>query len=432
MKKIILPFAFICLLIACENSEQLPADTACHTDDNAQETETALASTFNPLSDLETKPAVFKINPKEAKTIELPSGSSITIPANAIVDENGNPIDGEVEITWNEYHSVTDQILSGISMKYDSAGVTHDFLSGGMFTIKGFHEGKPVFIAEDKAVQVDLASISPQEQFNFYEQDEESGAWSYITTQKDQAVPASRKTNYVTFDVRPKNLKDFEELKGQEIVGWRTTESLTAAQQNILKKNTKYALLERAEESYSLTLFAAKDSSTFSVTPLTMEIASVESKENKAKLNQQIADIMDYQSDVSNARMIRSIQINNFATYNWDVIMKMKKRVSIPSEFEIADNESSLKLMTFYLVCLDQNYQVPIEALSGEKIAFDGAFKNAIIGINKDKELYFANQSVLNDVAQGNTGEMIPLEKTSVVINQGQDLAAFIKSLRKA
>ena len=432
MKKIILPFALLGAFYACQNSDQLPEDTACHTDSTKTHETAALASS-NPLLELKTKPAVFKINPKEAKTIELPSGSSISIPANAIVDENGNPIDGEVEITWNEYHSVTDQILSGISMKYDSAGVTHDFLSGGMFTIKGFHDGKPVFIAEDKAVQIDLASLSPQEQFNFYQQDEETGSWSYITTQSDQLKDeATKPVKSFTFDTQPKNLSDFEELQQLEILGWRTTEPVSQGQQARLKKNTRYALLERNADGYALILYSKEDSSIFQVSPLTMETAMFESQENKSRLRKQEADIMDYQSNMSNGRITRSIQVNNFATYNWDVIMKMKQRMNIPSEFELADNETSLKLMTFYLVCLDQNYQVPIEAMSGSTIAFDGAFRNVIIGINQEKELYVANQSTLNQVAQGKTDGLIPLEKTSITVKEGKDLSEFIKSMRKA
>ncbi len=85
---------------------------------------------------------VFIIDPTKETVVESPNGSSIEIPANVIVDADGNSIKSKVEMSFNQYHSTADIIGSGIPMLYDSAGVSNNFVSGGMFTLKAKSEGK--------------------------------------------------------------------------------------------------------------------------------------------------------------------------------------------------------------------------------------------------------------------------------------------------
>lgn len=58
----------------------------------------------------------FRINPSLHTTLETPNGSSVVIPANALIDENGKLVSENVTITFKQYHSILDIITSGIPM----------------------------------------------------------------------------------------------------------------------------------------------------------------------------------------------------------------------------------------------------------------------------------------------------------------------------
>ena len=121
---------------------------------------------------------IFKIDPTKETLVSTPNGSSIEIPANVIVDKDGNPVTSEVELSFTQYHSMADILASGIPMEYDSAGTEGTFESAGMFTLKAKSDGKDVFIKDGSEIGVNLASDTP-EPYNFYSLNEQNGDWTY-------------------------------------------------------------------------------------------------------------------------------------------------------------------------------------------------------------------------------------------------------------
>ncbi|EAY30132.1 WD40 repeat domain-containing protein [Microscilla marina] len=114
----------------------------------------------------------WEMNTGEAKVFKLKNGSNIRVPADAFVNKLGEPVKGKVEIKYREFHNAADIIASGLPMHYDSAGVRHHFESGGMFELRGSQNGRPVFIADNKNVEVNLISYNPDKRFNHYFLDE--------------------------------------------------------------------------------------------------------------------------------------------------------------------------------------------------------------------------------------------------------------------
>ena len=128
--------ACLLLLQACQTGGETISQTV------HQESSPDFVSCIQPFEGLEIKPQVFEIEAGEKSVIKLKNGGKIEFPANAFVDASGKAVHGKVDVSWTEYHSLTDIMLSGIPMKYDSAGVQHDFQSGGMFTIKASQKDK--------------------------------------------------------------------------------------------------------------------------------------------------------------------------------------------------------------------------------------------------------------------------------------------------
>ncbi|HEU4719520.1 MAG TPA: hypothetical protein VFU15_16870, partial [Bacteroidia bacterium] len=128
--------------------------------------------------------------------LDYPSGTKISIPANAFVDANGNAVTGNVTIDYREFRDPVDILLSGIPMDYDSAGHNGHFVSAGMFEMNASVDGKEVFLAPGKKVDMKFAVVDTASDFNFYKLDEQEG-WQYLDrpgkTETDAPVAAAAK-----------------------------------------------------------------------------------------------------------------------------------------------------------------------------------------------------------------------------------------------
>lgn len=119
------------------------------------------------------------VNAKDGGKIKHHTGTEITIPEGAFMDEKGNVITGKVEIQYREFHDQADIYLSGIPMEYDTAGNKKIFESAGMMEIRGFQNGKRLKIVPDKNFVICMHSKNPDPKFNLYYLDEEKKKWNY-------------------------------------------------------------------------------------------------------------------------------------------------------------------------------------------------------------------------------------------------------------
>ena len=129
------------------------------------------------------------------------SGSTIVVPKDAFVDNNGNSLNGEIELRYREFHDPIDFILSGIPMTYDSAGTEYTFESAGMIEIYGYQNGQPVELAHGKPIRIEMHPKDGSSRFNLYELDTSSGAWEYkgktelVSEDMDESIGAPSVTS---------------------------------------------------------------------------------------------------------------------------------------------------------------------------------------------------------------------------------------------
>jgi len=138
----------------------------------------------------------YKVNASKGGVIKHTTQSKITIPQAAFVKKDGKEITGEVEIHYKEMHTIADVLVSGIPMRYDSAGQKQNFESAGMIDIKGFQNGEEVFIKPGKNLDVDMVSTKTGSHFNMYYLDTIAKEWKYIG--KDKIVPLSNDVVHAT------------------------------------------------------------------------------------------------------------------------------------------------------------------------------------------------------------------------------------------
>jgi OmpA family len=119
----------------------------------------------------------FTFSTENAQKLDYPSGTVIEIPENAFVDKNGNPVTGDVQVSYIEYRNPVDFILGNIPMDYNQDGEKFVFNSGGMFKIKATHQGEEVFLGKDKNINLDFPLTEDLPDLNFYRFDETTNQW---------------------------------------------------------------------------------------------------------------------------------------------------------------------------------------------------------------------------------------------------------------
>lgn len=147
----------------------------------SQQKQTSLTEQFvaPPVPQLNITPSNLLISGKADTVINYPSGTKVYIPAYTFVHSDNTAATGPFRVSFREFHDQVDQMLSGIPMVYDSAGIKMQFESAGMFDIMAYENDKPVFIKEGKGLFVDMPSSNTDNNFNVYYLDTVQKKWIY-------------------------------------------------------------------------------------------------------------------------------------------------------------------------------------------------------------------------------------------------------------
>lgn len=416
------------LLVACTNDEKQ------HLALESQPVE-QFVSAIQPIKGLETPVRTFKIDAADAATIDLPNGGSIIFPANAFVDANGKIINGEVKVEWQEFHSLTDIMLSGIPMKYDSAGVEHDFVSGGMFTIDATHQGEKVDLAEGKTATVNLASYSDTECFNFYELDEKTGDWKYETTKVGTPLESSEKkvepknTNNSILDVTV-DLVDFPELKSKQIVGWKTTEPVSAELRTKLKTHPSDVELQKRGNNYALLIQRKGFEKSIEVTPHLLSDALADKNNLMLEAKEKYSELLAYQQNAESGKLVRTIEIPSMGTFNWDKVLKRKKQQQLLATFNL-NKEVNADFVTLFFLSPDENVAIQCNANGTPGFNFDPTLPNYLVAILPDNSILMVDDKGFDKARNANSGERhtFHFQDVNKKVATPQELADLLQGL---
>jgi hypothetical protein len=132
-----------------------------------------------PLASVRIPFTEFIVDPETGLDTIISSGSVISVPQHAFLDGNGKQVDKPVTLAYREYLDPIDFFLSGIPMKYDSAGKRYEFESGGMFEINAFLDGEPLKVNPASQIKIQLPLDSARHSFNKYYLDTVARNWVY-------------------------------------------------------------------------------------------------------------------------------------------------------------------------------------------------------------------------------------------------------------
>lgn len=130
-----------------------------------------------PIPELNLAYTEFKIQPQQESTLKTTSGAVIHIPKNAFLDQNGNPVLEEVDLSFRDFYHPLEFYLAGIPMTYMVNGEEMVFESAGMFELNATSNGQELFVNPENKISVDLVSWSDSTEFNVYHYDTISGNW---------------------------------------------------------------------------------------------------------------------------------------------------------------------------------------------------------------------------------------------------------------
>ena len=424
--------ACLLLLQACQTGGETISQTV------HQESSPDFVSCIQPFEGLEIKPQVFEIEAGEKSVIKLKNGGKIEFPANAFVDASGKAVHGKVDVSWTEYHSLTDIMLSGIPMKYDSAGVQHDFQSGGMFTIKASQKDKELALAPEKKAHIDLASIQDTPCYSFYKIDEQSGKWDYITSSEGEKIPGNpgekpavkpekpKPDNFALIDVQV-DYSDFPELAEQDIVAWKTKNKIV--KQHFMQTATKTKLRPgETEGAYLLEIENNKKTYYYDVAPYTLADARQASQKNEASLEKDFTAELSFQDDMRTGKILRSIDIETFGTYNWDCILHIPDHKEVVADFSFPEGVKD-KSVSLFFICPELNASIRIPTdKQWENVRFDPKKRFNIVGIMADNSVVVLDGPDLDLLRKSpsNARLQIGFHKTGRKISRGQELAKVL------
>jgi hypothetical protein len=109
------------------------------------------------------------------------SGNTVRIPANSLVDAQGQPVQGEVELLFREYRNIPDFLASDLPMHYSDERGRFAFNSGGMFDVRVARQGQALNIAPGKTYEVDFTPTAALSNAAMYFFEDQSRQWQYIS-----------------------------------------------------------------------------------------------------------------------------------------------------------------------------------------------------------------------------------------------------------
>jgi hypothetical protein len=121
------------------------------------------------------------------------TGSTVSIPPDALVDKKGDPVTGQVDISYREFHTPKEIFFSGIPMDFDVNGEKQYFESAGMIDIQASQNNEEVFIKKGKAISFNMSTDNSNKEVKLYELDKTEKKWKELGEAPVVTVPAKRK-----------------------------------------------------------------------------------------------------------------------------------------------------------------------------------------------------------------------------------------------
>jgi hypothetical protein len=405
------------------------ANSATTVDGNDESLARFIKQTIDiPLPEVEIPMQRNQVDARKGGHLVFASNTEIDIPPGAFVYADGQPVEGRVTLDFREFHTPAEVILSGIPMRDwdDKTQSWQNFSTAGMFEIRGVdEEQRPVEIAPEHALEVHLTS-SVDGTYGTWYFDEEKGDWEAIGESVAKTFsPTNVATETTALPARPQaprkydpsairmefagmNLSEFPELSDVDKValqyaGKSGAEGDPAENEWIFTTNWYKAKLTKTSSVGIYNLYLENDDETFSskvqATLLPAAYPSaLEAYQRKVAAYETAVQNME-QSRRRTVMFRRSMQVDRFGIYNYDVYSSWEEPVFANAEFVPATQYDWIGIDQVYLVTDNGRITVRYPKMQWNLFNFDRNRKNLLIGVTTNAEIVivapeeFTNQS---------------------------------------
>lgn len=371
-------------------------------------------------------------DPAKATSFTTQSGTTLGIPANAIVDAEGKLVNGPVTIRYREFNTVAEIISSGIPMTVKGEGGEVEWMqTAGMFEIRGFQDGQAVNMAPNKAIKVDF--ISPVDgAYDAWVLDDETNEWTNLgpgadpvevpldgarlndlnqqiadleaKTAEAPQKPTYEKQNEIRID-DPANLNQFPELRDSRshLFIYAGSDQSKAPKKNPWIRDKDWSRYELAAGPktgvYELTLLA--EDTIFSMlvekAPKPADLAAANAAYQKllAAYKNDLVSLRDLEAVRSQQRAFRrTIMAQDFRIHNYDILWKSSRSVPLMADFNFGDMPETFKnAVTVYFVTNNNQVVVGLNSASWKAFRFDPNMDNKLIAVLPDNQVALFKQS---------------------------------------
>lgn len=397
----------------------------------------------------------FEINADKGGEIKLPNGTLINIPANSFKNADGSLVKGLVTIKYREFHKGADVIASGIPMLFKKEGKVEYFESAGMFEMRGIAGGKNIDIADDKAIEVQMASFKEGNDFEFYFFDDQQSEWqtkgiadAVTNTKKVKAlesfeqikkpmVPAEVDKKSPVYDL------SFNEIKNPELASFRNVlwQYAGTSQKNDPANNSW--VFEDNWEEYKMTctdpdvpifdLYVKSKNKSFT-TAIKPVLTGANAKKGRSVFNKmmtQYNSALDVKKKAElQADLLRVFNVKQMGMYNWDRLMKMKSSMLISADFTIEGENFTAPV---YLINGDNKDVVTIYPGVSNAFYLNPKIKNVLVAILPSglAAVFSAKQFEQINVAGVKSSKKFRfnLSKLPAKLDNPDDISSLINSL---
>ena len=385
-----------------------------------------------PIEGLEVNKNIFTYSPTKEKIHTTNRGSEVIIPANCLVYADGSAVTENIEIEFKEFHNMAEIALSGIPMLYEENGVPSNFISGGMFEIKGKTlEGEEVMVKEGENITVNLAS-NKEGNFDLFLLNEKTGKWSALN-QEIKEKPIEEATALPTLPNKPNgsdvildiNISKFNGTYGFESNLWKLAGNLSEKNKKKIAntKWTKYEIKVLDEKSmlYELTVSKGLEVIKADVIPV---LSPADRDKCQTKIAEEITKMQqDLTSNFYKPKVERTVKITGFGIVNCDVFEVTDQSLICNYLVEGADN-NNISFVQFDLT-KDMMINVP-----SKKLQFNRDSKNILVGLLPNQEVAIFTPSQYQEINElpKNSKVDVKFQKLSETINSAEDLQKIIVS----
>jgi len=379
----------------------------CSTEKASVQSRKAIAP---PFENITVQSDVFKVDPANGAELNYKTGTKIVVPANCFVDESGNAITSEVQVEYKEFHNAADIITAGITMQYDSAGISYNFETAGMFEIHATASNKPVFVAKDKNIKIDFATQSMDESYNFYYLDTIENRWKFvsdlqtstpantnettpnqtITAIKPPVRPQAYNPDDYTFDLDV-NYEQHPELKDFSGIMWQYagTGGTDDPRNNpwVTEQHWNNIVLEADPESYGYYLLTVSNSQRTFNTVVKPVLRGRALKKAEVLYAQKLEEYKEALTEASRRtqelQLLNSFNINKMGVYNCDRLYGINSRAECVAFFDFGKS-INLETNTISVFLITSNNRAVIQyypSTNGCSFAFDYNADNKLIAV---------------------------------------------------